>query len=194
MKCKQMQQIQGSLEKRDTQHCTLLKIIRTSEKSHVDEQGVFFCNDYDDFDECVFMTSAMFKEIWGRTWSSMNQEERILPIVEISYKGQSIFRRYRQSSAIGLHLYQLGLTQRSIGLLCSDEDLVNKDVIEVKVGNKDCFFKNHPNHATRIAYEMSVEGNKLNYEANRISRQSRWISCVSLGIGILSIIISFILR
>ena len=182
------------MEKRDNQHCTLFKLVRTTGKSYVDSNGVFYCNDSDDFDECVYMTSTMFKEIWGRKWSSMSQEERILPVVELSYKGQSIYRRYRQSSAEGLCMHQLGLTQRSIGLLCSEESLVNQDVIEVKVGTEEQFFEHHPNHSTRMAYKMSVDANTIGKEANRISKDSRTISYWSLALAFLSIAITIILQ
>ena len=181
------------MENRDNQHCTLFKLVHTEDKSHVDNNGVFYCNDGDDFDECVFMTAMMFREIWGRTWSSMSQKERLLPIVEISYKGQSIYRRYRQSSAQGLHMHQLGLTQRSIGLLCSEESLVNQDVIEVKIGSEEKYFENHPHHSTRMAYQMSTYANKIGEEANRIGKESRNVSYVSLGLAILSIALTLFL-
>ena len=182
------------MDKRDNQHCTLFKLVRSKTENSVDtSKGVFYCNDSDDLDECVFMTSRMFKEIWGKTWSSMPQEERLLPVVKITYGKLSIYRRYRQSSAKNLCMHQLGLTQRSIGLLCSDESLINQDVIEVSVGNETDFFENHPDHATRMSYKMGKYANRIGKESYKISKVSRDLSIASIVLAVVSIIISFVL-
>jgi hypothetical protein len=125
----------------------------------------------------------------------MNQEDRILPVVKISYKGQSIYRRYRQISATGFTNNHIGLTQKSIGLLCSNEPIINKQgAIQVSVGTDEDFFENHPDHLTRKAYQMGVESSNIGREANRISKSSMIVSFASLFLSIISIIIAFILN
>lgn len=175
-------------------NCTLYKLVRDSNNHADTANGILYCNDSDDFDECVFMTSTMFRKIWGKNWSDMTQEERILPVVKLTYKGESIYRRYRQVSAKDFRDFHIGLTQRSISLLCPKESLINKNVIEVCVGEEEPFFKHHPNHSTRKAYEMGNYADIIGQEANRISKQSKIISLLSLFISILSIVITFILK
>lgn len=174
-------------------NCTIYQLVRDSQNYADPRKGILYCNDIDNLDECVFMTSTMFRKIWGKTWSSMTQEERILPIVEITYNGQSIYRRYRQISANDFCDYHVGLTRRSIGLLCSDESLINvEDAIQVKVGTPEAFLENHPDHATRYSYKMEVEGNVLSRKANKISEESRIISIVSLILAVVSIILTLL--
>lgn len=178
----------------ETLLCTLYKLVRDS-NNHADKtNGILYCNDSDDFDECVFMTSTMFRKIWGKNWSDMTQDERILPVVKLTYKGESIYRRYRQVSAKDFCDFHIGLTQRSISLLCPKESLINKNVIEVSVGENEPFFKHHPNHSTRKAYEMGDYANSIGKEANSISKESRIISYISLFFAIVSIVITFILK
>jgi hypothetical protein len=79
--------------------CTLYKILRCENisRNNIDETAkTLVLSDPDDLDECVFMNSSMFKKIFGRTWNSMSQKDRLLPIVKISYGNDCIYRRYRQ--------------------------------------------------------------------------------------------------
>ena len=157
----------------------------------IDESNkTLLLNDPDELDECVFMNSSMFKKIFGRTWKSMSQNERLLPIVKISYKNDCIHRRYRQCSAKGLNDYMIGLTQRSISLLNPNEKLIESDSIELSIGNEKEFFETHPNHATRMSYKMSLEGNKLGKFSKSIGIWSTIIGIASLIISIISIIIA----
>ena len=169
----------------NTLNCTLYKLVRDSQNYADTTKGILYCNDSDDFDECVFMTSTMFRKIWGKNWSDMTQEERILPVIKLTYNGESIYRRYRQVSAMGFCDFYLGLTQRSIGLLCSKGPLINsKGAIEVSVGDKESYFKHHPNHSTRKAYEMGLF-------ANIIGKASLAIGIFSLLVSLVSLLIAF---
>ena len=145
-------------------------------------------NDSDELDECVFMNSKMFSIIFGRTWGSMSLDEKLLPIVKISYKNNCIYRRCRCCSAQGLSNYKVGLTQRSISLLDSDADIIDLNSVHLSVGNNHEFFRMHPNHATRMSYSMSLEGNKLGRDANELSEEANKLSKFSKSIGIWSII------
>ena len=184
----------------DINSCTLYKLVRTSDNSHVDEfNSILYCNDEDAFDECVFMTSHMFQEIWKKTWSSMTMEERLLPIVKLSYNGNSIYRRYRQCSATGFQKFQVGLNQRSISLLCPGDDILGLDRIRVEVGDEESFFKYHPNHSTRISYSLGEESNKLgsaanvlSEEANKIGKRSVLLGIASLVLGVGSIVLAIV--
>ena len=173
--------------------CTIYRIV-THEKltgNNIDENNkTLIMNDPDELDECVFMNSSMFKKIFGRTWKSMSQQERLLPIVKISYNDDCIYRRYRQCSAKGLNDYKIGLTQRSISLLNTNEELIGKSSIELSVGNEKDFFETHPNHATRMSYKMSLEGNKLGIYSKLIGKWSLFIGVVSLIVSLVSIIIT----
>lgn len=165
-----------------TQPCTLYKLVRDPKNYADTTNGILYCNDSDNFDECAFMTSSMFCKIWGRKWKELPQEKAMLPVVKITYKGRSIYRRYRQVSAKDFCDFHIGLTQRSISLLCPDENLINKD-IEVSVGKQRHFFKNHPDHGTRQAYEMGRTSNK-------IGTASLVIGIISFVIAIFSILIA----
>ncbi len=162
-------------------HSTLFKLVKkTDTNSNYVDNMTLYLNDPDEFDECVFMTSHMFKEIFGQTWSTMSQEKKLLPIVKITYQNYNIYRRYRQCSAKDLKKYQIGLTQRSISLLCSEKTILGSNQIQLSVGNEHDFFTNHPNHATRMSYKMSLESNKLGKFSIAIGIYSVIISIVSL--------------
>lgn len=39
--------------------------------------------------------------------------------------------------------------------------MLGNNSIIISIGEEHNFFENHPNHATRMSYKMSLEGNKL---------------------------------
>ena len=84
----------------------------------------------------------------------------------------------------------IGLTQRSISLLNPNEKLIGNDSIELSIGNEKEFFETHPNHATRMSYKMSLEGNKLGIYSKLIGKWSLFIGVVSLIVSLVSIIIT----
>lgn len=173
--------------------CTLYKILRCENisRNNVDETAkTLVLSDPDDLDECVFMNSSMFKKIFGRTWNSMSQKDRLLPIVKISYGNDCIYRRYRQCSAIGLNDFKIGLTQRSISLLNPNGDMSGNNSIIISIGEEHNFFENHPNHATRMSYKMSLEGNKLGKFSKKIGVWSLIIGVSSLIVSVVSIVIA----
>ena len=99
--------------------CTVYRLNKNKDitQNILDENNkTLTVNDPDDLDECIFMNSFMFSKIFGRTWKNILPEERLLPIVKISYNNDCIYRRYRQCSAKGLKNNKVGLTQRSISL------------------------------------------------------------------------------
>ncbi len=181
--------------------CTLYALEHTSTKSYVDSKGTLYCKNDDNFDECVFMHSSMFEKLFGEKWkNTTNTDLKYLPVVKISYNGNSIFRRYRCVSAARLCKDQIALNKRSLALLCPTEDLVNKTV-DISKGEERDFFKNHPDHETRMVYKMSEEAIalskitktlseeavKMNEKATRISKLSWYISILSVILAIISL-------
>lgn len=152
--------------------------------NYVDRDNhVVYYDDGDSYDDCVLMTSHMYEEIFGEKWKEQTIEKRILPIVKITYNGESIWRRYR---AIGIKDFKKGdivLTRRSISLLSPKDSILGKSQITISPGDEDGYYKYSPDHSARMSYRLS----KL---SNRIGRISLSVSIISLIASLVALFVS----
>ncbi len=112
-----------------------------------------------DYDDCAILPTGFYCSIFGKPLKNRCKESKLLSVVKINYKGNSINRRY-----IGVNKdnsKSVALTPKSWLLLSGEHDFPNdKEEIYVSVtrGNKFSYFWDHPFHATRISMRLGIIG------------------------------------
>ncbi|MCQ2126515.1 MAG: hypothetical protein MJZ06_03620 [Bacteroidaceae bacterium] len=147
--------------------------------NYVDRDNyIVYYDDGDYFDDCVLMTSHMYETIFGEKWKEQTIEKRILPIVKITYNGESIYRRYRAIGIKGLKKGDVVLTRRSISLLSPKDSIIGEGSISLSPGDEKSYYQYCPDHSARMSY--------------RLSRISNKIGRISLAVSIISLVASII--
>ena len=120
-----------------------------------------------DYDDVAFFHSHEYATIFKENRADSSDEQKLLSVDKITYKGRSIHRAYRCSTNIGKD--EVGLSANSQRLLF--DKVENAEEVTITKGSKISYFWDHPFHATRISMRLGV---------------------VSVALAIVSIIISVI--
>lgn len=130
--------------------------------SHYDPITKCLYLDWYDCEDVAVLQTSMFSKIFDKP---KYQYKRQLPIVKISYKTKSIYRRMELSAANGFVADIIALTPKSIS------DLTNTVVsgnemkgdrpqkgtnITITSGCSFMYYWHHPNSATRMSFQIGV--------------------------------------
>ena len=137
-----------------------------------------YLNQYN-YEDAVLLQHSMYKEIFGLP---KYRSRKRLPIVKISYKNKSIYRRVELNGATGFLANILALTPKSVGELANivvDGENVKSDcppkgeMLTITPGCVFMYYWRHPNSATRMSF--------------RLGFPSLLLSIVSLVVGVYSV-------
>lgn len=166
--------ISGQQAKKDIMIKTLLKILPSPLASGSSiAGGIFYSNSIassDAADGDVYLTSHVYREIFGEKKNRAKDSHKLLSIVKVSANGKSIHRAFRGATTTGFTSNHAALSPSSISLL---NDADGKEPSEV-VLSKGCwipFYWGHPDKAIRMATRLGA---------------------VSLFLGLVSLVISII--
>lgn len=133
--------------------------------------------DRDNYEDAALLQNGMYKVIFNLPkYRSINR----LPIVKISYKSKSIYRRVELNSACGFVTNILALTPKSITELTNvvinstsikSDRPQNGAKLTITVGCAVMYYWCHPNSATRMSFRLGLP---------------------SLIVGLISIVVSII--
>jgi hypothetical protein len=125
-----------------------------------------------EMNQYVLMQSKCYEGIFGEKKKYSSDNMKRLSVVKITHNGKSIHRAFKALPATGLTENHVGLTPASIELLTDSYNNSSMDV-ELSKGCKWKYYWYHPGSATRISFKLGM-----------------W----SIGLAIISIILSFVLH
>ena len=109
-------------------------------------------------EDSAYMSSASYREIFGKNRSRANRFMKRLAVVKIhsSKTKRSIYRKYVYSPLFaGLNNSSIALNPSSIRELGDNDELVGRP-ITVSPGSVFLYYWNHPFHATRISMKLGI--------------------------------------
>lgn len=109
-----------------------------------------------DYEDCVIMTSHNYYNVFGKHRKKSSKGMKLLSVVKLSYNGKSIYRQYLGKAVAGFTDDMIAITPRSWRLLCDESLCPTKKCVTISSGSKFMYYWFHPFHATRVSMRMGI--------------------------------------
>ena len=103
----------------------------------------------------VYLTSQLYKAIFGKSKKSSSNSQKRLSIVKISANGHSIHRAYKSTSAANFTNDYAAMTTKSIEFL-TDSNGSEPQVVKLSKGSYFLFYWSHPDIAIRLSFKLGL--------------------------------------
>lgn len=134
------------------------------------KDGKLYLNTVDNYQDAVVMFNKSFEKIFGVPKYQYFQRKcnfsRRLPIVRVSYKDRSIYRRMELLSVNDFKSEYAALTYKSLGELSRIEKDENGEIrmdrpddkskVRITKGCSFLYYWQHPNSATRVSFRIGL--------------------------------------